>query len=58
MSTLDKPTVEFLEELLERAKRYGWSGDYIEVQYFVESLYEDAEIDTSSLDFSPYEDDE
>jgi len=33
-------TPEFLETLGEVAKLYGWSGDYVEISNFVESLYE------------------
>ena len=38
------PSAAFLEELLERARRYGWNGDYIEVARFVEDLHREAGI--------------
>jgi hypothetical protein len=33
-----KLTTEFLATLTEAARRYGWSGDYIEIKWFVESV--------------------
>lgn len=32
-------TPEFLSTLLEVSKLYGWSGDYVEIAGFVESLH-------------------
>ena len=32
-------TTEFLSTLLEVSKLYGWSGDYVEIAGFVESLH-------------------
>jgi hypothetical protein len=36
------PTAAFLDELRERARRYGWDGDYIPIRDFMVSLYRDA----------------
>jgi lysylphosphatidylglycerol synthetase-like protein (DUF2156 family) len=33
---------EFLDELNERARHYGWSGDFVEISSFVAALYEEA----------------
>lgn len=48
---MDKPSIEFLDELRRRAKAYGWSGDYVEVLKFVQRLYKEAGIDYEELDF-------
>ena len=32
----------FLEELRERARIYGWDGDFVEVLRFVEDLHREA----------------
>ena len=47
------PTKDFLDELTERCKIYGWNGDYVEIIQFVESLYKEAQIDIPNLE--PYE---
>lgn len=39
-----KPSRQFLEELRERARRYGWDGDWVEVSRFVEDLHREAGI--------------
>jgi hypothetical protein len=39
---LEPPSKEFLEELRNRARHFGWRGDYYEIIRFVEELYEDA----------------
>ena len=36
------PTAEFLEELTYRARKYGWNGDYSEIQRFMMELFADA----------------
>jgi lysylphosphatidylglycerol synthetase-like protein (DUF2156 family) len=51
---MEKPTKEFLEELRERARRYGWSGDYVEVREFVKSLYLDAGLEVTDAYLEPY----
>ena len=53
---LPPPSKEFLEELRERARRYGWSGDYVEVKNFVESLYDEGGIYLALKEFEPYPD--
>lgn len=55
---LPPPSKDFLAELLERAKRYGWSGDYVEIDYFLRSLYHEAGIDISDAELEPYKDDD
>ena len=30
---------EFLKQLVEEAKLYGWDGDYTEVRWFVEAVF-------------------
>ena len=55
---LSPPTSEFLAELTERARRYGWEGDYIEIYDFLKSLYADAGIELTypcPSQFMPYE---
>ncbi len=42
-------TPEFLAELAERARRYAWSGDYVEVDRFVRDLYLEAGIEAPDL---------
>lgn len=37
-----KPSPEFLTQLVELARRYGWSGDYTEVASFVQWCYDEA----------------
>ncbi len=41
---MNPPSLNFLEELRERARRYGWSGDYTEIEEFVKVLYKEAGI--------------
>ncbi len=53
MNESHTPTPEFLAELAERARRYGWSGDYIEVDHFVRAVYAQAELEPPDL--TPYE---
>jgi len=48
-------TPEFLTTLLEVAKRYGWSGDYIEISQFVSDIYDVADKKLSDEDLEPYE---
>lgn len=44
--------LKFLEKLTELAKQYGWHGDYIEVEQFVEWVYR--EMDEKIPDLEPY----
>lgn len=53
---MDKPSKEFLDELVKRAKQYGWSGDYVEIRNFVESLFYDAEFPVPDLEPDEVED--
>ena len=46
------PSKEFLDELVHRAKAYGWSGDYVEIDYFVQSLFDQAGLECPDLE--PY----
>jgi hypothetical protein len=48
----EAPSPEFLAELAERARRFGWSGDYVEVERFVRHLFAEAEIEPPDLE--PY----
>lgn len=49
------PTLEFLEELRERARLFGWDGDYIEVANFVRALYQEAGLPKPSKEeLEPY----
>ena len=48
------PSKEFLEELVERAKRIGWDVDYHEVIKFMQRLYDLT--DYPYPDFRAYED--
>lgn len=50
----DVPSKAFLEELLERAKRFGWSGDYIEVARFVQDTFARAGIELTDEQVEPY----
>ena len=49
---LPPPSPEFLEELRERARRFGHLGDYIEISQFVEALYDEAALPRPDLE--PY----
>lgn len=53
---LPSPTPEFLAELIERAKRYGWTGDYVEIRDFLVAQYKEAGMPPPD-DLEPYEDD-
>lgn len=46
----------FLDELRERARRYGWAGDYTEVIEFVRQQYVDAHLPVPDL--TPYEEED
>jgi len=46
----------FLNKLVELARLYGWSGDYIEIDYFIRELYGYTELPLPDL--TPYELDE
>lgn len=48
------PTIEFLEELRDRARRSGWAHDYVEVAAFVKEMYQDAGIEIGDADLEPY----
>ena len=50
------PAIEFLEELRDRARRYGWGGDYIEIRDFVEALYRQAGFEVPDLEPYPVND--
>lgn len=50
----EKPSEEFLAELVERARRLGWSRDYTEITFFVEDLYSQINVDFKMP--QPYED--
>jgi hypothetical protein len=49
---LPPPTAAFLDELRERARRYGWDGDYVEIDFFLRSLYSEAGLPVPDL--NPY----
>lgn len=49
-TTPEVPSKEFLEELVTWAKKYGWSGDYVEIRYFIETLYSDAGLECPDLE--------
>jgi hypothetical protein len=51
---LGPPTVTFLEEVRERARKYGWSFDYCEIGDFVERMYKDAGVPISQEELEPY----
>lgn len=44
---------EFLNKLAEVGRLHGWSSDYIEIEGFVEQLFEEAGIKPPNLE--PYE---
>lgn len=48
-------TEEFLDILIELAKNYGWSGDYVEVGRFIEWCYEKANRISPDLEPYPFE---
>jgi hypothetical protein len=52
---LEPPSLGFLEELRERARRYGWNGDYEEVADFVEYLYDEAGFHIQQYELEPYD---
>lgn len=58
MKASKKPTLEFLEELRERARRFGWNCDYTEVVSFVKSLYIEAGVPITDEMLEPYPDEE
>lgn len=50
MSELKPVTPEFLEELRKRARRYlDGDGDHIEINRFVEQLYQEADLPTPDM---------
>jgi hypothetical protein len=48
------PSVAFLTELREQARRYGWSGDYVEIVGFVKQVYAQAGVPITDADLEPY----
>ena len=50
-------TLDFLTTLIEAARTYGWSGDYVEVQQFITWCLETAgqPIDKKALEPYDYE---
>ena len=36
---------EFCSRLLIEARRYGWSGDYFEVDHFVENVFNELDVE-------------
>ena len=46
-------TPEFLEKLVEISRMYGWEGDYIEIQVFVEDMHRYGGVELPILE--PYE---
>lgn len=55
---LPPPTLPFLEEVRERARRYGWGGDYTELADWVRALYREAGAPVPDLEPYPVDDDE
>jgi hypothetical protein len=51
-------TKEFLTNLVEVARIYGWSGDYIEIEDFIMSLHYYKNIDIKLEDIMPYKSNE
>ena len=51
---MEAPTIEFLEELRERARRSGWTNDYVEVAEFVKEMYRQAGLGIDQHDLEPY----
>lgn len=49
---MDKPTKEFLDELVRRARRYGWGGDYTEIVSFVYELFDEAGLERPNMELS------
>lgn len=49
------PSKEFLEELVERCRRIGWSVDYTEIWNLLEILYDQAGLPVPNLE--PYDKD-
>ena len=49
---------EFLNKLVEIARIYGWSGDYMEIGEFIMYLHKIAGIKITHKDIEPYEYDE
>jgi peptidyl-tRNA hydrolase len=48
----------FLIEVREAARRYGWTGDYVEVSNFVKHLYARAGVPITEAELEPYPDEE
>lgn len=53
---MPKPTLDFLDELVERTRRLGWSCDYTELSMFVEELHRQAGVKFTMPE--PYEDED
>jgi hypothetical protein len=54
MNKYSKPaSPKFLEELRERASRYGWKGDFVEVARFVEELHQQSGVPLAESFFDP-----
>ena len=49
------PSMAFLEELRERARRAARSRDCYEIAGFVQDLYREAGVDPNTVDFEPRE---
>lgn len=54
--TLPPPSRAFLDELRERARRLGWTFDYVEIRQFVLALHIEAGVELSDADLEPYPD--
>ena len=52
---IEPATKEFLGELRERARWFGWDGDYVEVARFVRELYAEAGLSITDEELEPYE---
>lgn len=53
-SIRSKITPDFLATLNECAKIYGWTGDYIEIERFVEYINEEGGVSRHDIDIEPY----
>lgn len=48
------PTPAFLDELIDRARRFGWDGDYVEIQQFVRSVCLEGGRTVTDEELEPY----
>jgi len=53
MADMLPPSQHFAQELRERGRRYGWTGDYVEIEEFIREIWREAGLSEEGVNFAP-----